>query len=809
MKNMDREKKTTKTLPDGKQRLVSLSKVASKRSMLFAFLIGIVLSFWLGLWISPILKFSIQQYRVGEYTTRAIRAPGDIVVLDEETTNKRIEDVAKSVFPVYDYDPDLHILNSKKVRDAFAQMQSLFKLPEIEDSEDESREELEAIPVIPKDVLAEAEARFTNTLGVSLSDKELKALESSRFGAEVEQTILKLLADIYSKAGLVWSTKSLEETLPEGNRQQGVVLRNVKTGEEKTVTNISSFLDIETASNNIDYVMLESSVAGELERTVSKIAKQLLRPNLSYNLSETEKRRDAAMKTVQKVVYRYAKNQLIIGEGQPITKETLNILGEIRRSQIGQKPLTTYLITSLGIYFVLIILYLSSKRVLAGFRPSLKDIAFVATMLGSVVFVSWVWSAVADSLGERFSIFEGGGNEALGYVMPVAAFAMLVGMIMPVGVAFVFSILAAMFSGIVLGGGLALSLTFLIGSIFGITDVRRAMTRSNLLKSGLLVGLIQGVTAILLSFIIGRYQQTEPGNFSLFGAGGVLGGILAGPVCVAVAPVVEFLFFYSTGVKLLELASLNHPLLKELIVKAPGTYQHSTMVASLAEAGAESIGANALLTKVAAMYHDVGKMGMPQYFIENFSDQSELHDRLMPNLSAKIIMSHVREGVELAKTFKLGQPVTDIVAQHHGTSLVRFFYHKAKEVTDTEKETVEEVEFRYAGPKPQTKEAAIVMMADVVEAATRTLKNPSYSRIKETVRELIQDIQKDGQLDECNLTFRQLSSIEDAFTRLLVATFHQRIEYPGVNGEKNGNNRQAKSDKAQENQSQKANKNSD
>lgn len=803
---MSKEKKTIKKLPEKKGHpLTALSDIISKRSTFFAFLIGLVLSFWLGLWISPILKFSIQQYRVGEYTTRAIRAPTDIVILDEEATNKRIEDAIKSVFPVYDYDPDLQSLNAKKVHDAFEQMRALFKLPEPEDYEDESPEEPESIPVIPKEVLAEAEARFLKVLGITLSDKELKALEESRFGVEIEQEILKLLADAYSKSGLVWSIKSLEETLPDGDREKGVVLRNVKTGEEKVITDLSAFIDIELASRNIDYAMLELSASGELEKAVANIAKQLLRPNLSYNLSETEKRREIAAKSVQKVVYRYAKNQLIIGEGQPITKETLNILSEIRRSQIGQKPLFTYLITSLGIYFILITLYLSSRRVLAGFRPSVKDIGFVATMLGSVAFASWVWSAVADSLSERFSIFEGAGNEALAYVMPVSAFAMLVGMIMPVGVAFVFSILAATFAGIVLGGGLAPALTFLIGSIFGITDVRNATTRSQLLKSGLLVGVIQGVVAILLSFIIGRYQHTEPaGNLSLFSAGGLLGGILAGPVCVATAPIVEFLFSYSTGVKLLELTSLNHPLLKELIVKAPGTYQHSTMVASLAEAGAESIGANALLAKVASMYHDVGKMSMPQYFIENFSDQSDLHERLMPNLSAKIIMSHVREGVELAKTFKLGQPISDIIAQHHGTSLVRFFYHKAKEVFDPQKERVEEIDFRYPGPKPQTKEAAIVMMADVVEAATRTLKNPSYARIQETVKELIQNIVQDGQLDECNITFKQLSSIEDAFTRLLVATFHQRVEYPEVNGEKNGNNRQAKANKVQEKQSQKA-----
>jgi len=771
---------------------------------LLAGLICLVLSFWLGLWISPILRGSVEQYRVGEYTTRAIRAPQDISIPDEETTNKRREEAALGVFPVYDYDPDVNVQIVKKIRNAFGEIRTLFKPPVVEGAEGEPTANEGVVPVVPREVMGDAEERFMETLGIELSDRELRALESENFSVAVEDAVIRLLNSVYSKPGLVWSLKSLEETLPEGDRPKGVILRGAKSGEEIKITNISAFLDMESAGKKIEEGADKFEFSSATKKVVVKIAKGLARPNLSYNLSETENRREKAVAAVQPVVFRFAKNQLIIGEGEPITDDVLKILTEIRRSQMGEQPWLTYLVISIGIYLILIIVYFSSRGVLGRFHPSLKDIGFLAATLAIVVFASWIWAAIADSLSERFDIFAGGAARALDYIMPVAASTMIVSMMMPVGAALVFSIFAAVFSGVVFGGSMALTLTFFIGSIFGITAAHRATTRGALIKTGLAVGVIQAVAAVLLGLIMGEYQELGGSEVALFGVGGFLGGILIGPICVALAPVVEFLFSYSTGIRLLELASLNHPLLKELVIHAPGTYHHSTMVASLAEGGAEAMGANALLAKVAALYHDVGKISMPHYFIENFRDQSNLHDRLLPQLSTKIIKAHVKEGVDLAKRYKLGQPVIDIIAQHHGTSIVRFFYERARELEDPLRMKVDEEGFRYSGPKPQTSEAAIVMMADVIEAATRTLRNPSYTRIKNAVRELIQGIMEDGQLDESGLTFRDISAISEAFTRLLVATFHQRIEYPGTDVDEGRDSEQAGTGEAAGEQPQEA-----
>jgi putative nucleotidyltransferase with HDIG domain len=231
----------------------------------------------------------------------------------------------------------------------------------------------------------------------------------------------------------------------------------------------------------------------------------------------------------------------------------------------------------------------------------------------------------------------------------------------------------------------------------------------------------------------------------------------------------------------LELANLNQPLFQRMIIEAPGTYHHSIIVASLVEAAADAIGANALLAKVSAYYHDIGKLAKPHYYIENQSGHDNRHDKLSPKMSSLIIISHVKEGYELATQAKLGKPIIDIIREHHGTSLVSYFYDKAKKNKDESIRSLTESDFRYPGPKPQTKEAGLVMLGDVIEASSRTLTNPTPARIRSLVRERIEKVYMDGQLDDCELTLRNLNTIADTFTRILTGIFHHRVDYPESN----------------------------
>jgi putative nucleotidyltransferase with HDIG domain len=259
---------------------------------------------------------------------------------------------------------------------------------------------------------------------------------------------------------------------------------------------------------------------------------------------------------------------------------------------------------------------------------------------------------------------------------------------------------------------------------------------------------------------------------------GGIGGILASVLLLGLAPIIESLFGYTTDIKLLELANMDTPLLKDLVLQAPGTYHHCIMVGNLVEAAAKSISANPLLARVSAFYHDIGKLKKPLYFIENAGRLDNKHDHISPTMSSLILISHVKDGVELARENRLGDRIAHIIQQHHGTSLTSFFYQKAKARENPEMESLNEEDFRYPGPKPQTKEAGIVMLADAVEAASRGLTDPAPARIQGLVQKIINQIFLDGQLEECELTLKDLHEIETSFSRILTAFFHQRIDYP-------------------------------
>jgi hypothetical protein len=304
--------------------------------------------------------------------------------------------------------------------------------------------------------------------------------------------------------------------------------------------------------------------------------------------------------------------------------------------------------------------------------------------------------------------------------------------------------------------------------------VNQVRQRTSLLYAGALTGLANVVLAVAMSLYAGSFLSFHT-LFSVLMA--FSGGILAAIIVAGVAPLIEVAFGYTTDIKLLELANLNHPLLKDLIVQAPGSYHHSIIVGSLVEAGAESIDCNPLLARVMAYYHDIGKIKKPSYFSENQRDGINRHDKLKPSLSASVLRAHVKDGAELARESRLGQPILDAIQQHHGTSLMKFFYQRAREQAESP-DLVKEEDFRYSGPKPQTREVALVMLADSVEAAAKSIADPSPARLQGLVQNMINRIFVDGQLDECDLTLQDLHRIARAFNRVLAGIYHHRPDYP-------------------------------
>jgi len=357
------------------------------------------------------------------------------------------------------------------------------------------------------------------------------------------------------------------------------------------------------------------------------------------------------------------------------------------------------------------------------------------------------------------------------YLIPLPAFAMIVRVLLNSEVAILFTVAASVLSAAAASGRWPALLFLLLSGTAAASRSGRIQDRYRMLLAGVYTAPICALGAIAL-------------ELAFQGAGGIwwaglfagINGLVAGPIALALLPVAEYAFGYASDIRLMELASTGHPLLQRLMLEAPGTFHHSVVVGTLAEAGATAIHANPLLCRVAALFHDVGKVGKPQYFSENQAGTVNVHDILSPGMSRVVILSHVKEGLKLAQEYRLGDRVAEIIAQHHGTSLLYCFLDKAQPLIQ-ERRASEET-FRYPGPRPRTREAAIIMLADTAEAAARSLKNPTQSELDETVARIVNRAYLDGQLNECDMTLRDLHAVGQAFIRVLSAVVHARVDYP-------------------------------
>ena len=365
------------------------------------------------------------------------------------------------------------------------------------------------------------------------------------------------------------------------------------------------------------------------------------------------------------------------------------------------------------------------------------------------------------------------------FCIPVASIAMLSMLLFNnLHISFVMSLASSAIVTIILGGDFAMMFTFFLGSNIGAYSVKDSRTRGQLISAGLFVSVINVACLVLVSstsffFVDQGFIQNK--LYPL-----IANGFISAFLVAATLNVFEFLFGELTNFSLLELSDFNQPLLKRMIMEAPGTYQHSLVVSNLAEAAADTIGKNSLLARVGAYYHDIGKMVKSEYFTENQLMGRNKHDNMEPSMSRLVILNHVKEGIELAKKHKLNQRIIDFIPQHHGTSLMYYFYQKSLEDSQ-DKETIKEEDYRYPGPKPQSWETAIVLLADSVEAATRSLDDPNPAKIEETVKKVINNKFIDGQFDECNLTLKEIDNISATFTRILSSMYHSRVKYPEKN----------------------------
>lgn len=553
----------------------------------------------------------------------------------------------------------------------------------------------------------------------------------------------------------------------DGVRQKArnAALLVTKRAMERSITDDTD--DLNRARQDI---RLDTGSAGILRDNtavrdaVGAIVAFALRPNQHFDARQTDRLRQQAQLSVVPQITRYAAGQTILRPGERVTQRHLDAFAALGLQNAHIDTTTVLVIVLLVILLVTLV-----GTYLRRFHRILYDDTSQLFLLAILTIISVIGLKIGSTLlGLPFS------GVHFGYLgmMCVASAGMVIALLLSPSVATLIVGLLSIASGLVLNNELRFTVITLGSSLVGIVAVARLRNRGDLVRSAFLLCSANAI----LNVLVGQLEGDLPQELLYGAVWGVVSGLFALVLFWLGVAVFEKPFGITTHLRLLELTDPATPILQEFRLRVPGTYAHSLMVANLAHAAAEAIGSDALLVRVAAYYHDLGKMNRPEFFIENQGNADNIHDRLSPSLSALILINHVKEGLEMAEGMGLPPRVREVIQQHHGTTLMKYFYHRA---SGGAQNATLEAQFRYPGPKPQTKEAAILMLADSVEAASRTLDKQTPARIAEFVARMVEDKRADGQLDECDLTMRDLRVIQELFVRTLCGTLHARIEYPG------------------------------
>ena len=702
------------------------------------------------------------------------KASRDFEVPDEGRTQQRRDEARARVRPVFDYDSLVESKVKRGIRDAFAQMQEVaaqhpVKLdPNRRSGTPLSKEEQELIAALREN------RRLFEASAVAPDDEDFEVLAQGHFNTELEQAVMTLIELAY-RGKVVASRDELARI-----DSNGITVRIVGgTTEYEMTTAQPGVLDLKEVSTELDRF---SSVPGNLlpesptpvRRAVLRLARKQVRANLTVNIAETEARRKAAFDAVKPVNLSIKKGQRIIGDGELVNEQHVLVTRSLR-AQTSELDLLQLQLGGAGIVALLLSgAWLFFTASLRQFRPSRRDVAFMGILGTGLLGGLHLWVLVADAVHEHYQSIP---VEALQYAFPVAAGAMLVRFVLSESSALFFAIIFSALAGVLLGNSLSFFLFALITSMVAADRIGRAKDRAGIFRAGFATGAVGFGLMVFIQLAAAKGLGVEvlwSGLFALMAASFLLPSLV-----LALTPLVEGIFGYASDLKLLELANLNHPALKELVLNAPGTYHHSIVMGSLVEAAAEAIGANPLLARSCAYYHDIGKGRNPAFFGENQKGENA-HDKLAPSMSAVIIKRHVTEGLEMAREYKLPRRVADAIPEHHGTRLVGYFFHKAQKELEGREDAkpIDEALFRYPGPKPQSRETALCMIADACEAASRSMPEPTTEKLRALVQKMINVIFSEGQLDECELTLKDLHLISSSFATTLEGIYHARPQYP-------------------------------
>jgi putative nucleotidyltransferase with HDIG domain len=702
------------------------------------YLLLLLTALFLTLLILPSPQFFSVNYREGDIATSDIRATQDYLIEDLLLTEKKRAEAEAAAPFVYVLSPNANLEIVRRIEEALAIARNRGK--------------------------GDGRTAAAQALGVEVNAEEYAALTRVQQPRAFQADLGRQLAPYY-RQHIVADRNGFA-----ADRRHGIVVVDPTTKQE-VAGDYTASIDLASVRRSIGGMHLSPGGDPGDAQLLKGIVLRMVSPNLAFDRDGTDDRKGEARASVRPVLFKMKRGEMIVRVGERISSEQAMKLEKIMKAKTLVPAMG-----AIGVFGLVLVFcyapYRFGRKNIRKFNPTNKDILLLCLLtVAHFALLRFVY-AVSTSLGGLFPSVD---TACYFYLFPFAASAIMVRIILNSEVALVYCAVCAPLTGLMLNNSLLVVIYALLGGIVGAHGVRQCKERGIIYTAGLKVSVVNVAAALCFQVYGDTFFSLQTVYCVVFA---FLGGIGNAIFASGTIPLIEAVFQYTTDVKLLELANLNSPLLRELMIRAPGTYHHSVLVGNLVEAGAEAINANPLLARVAAYYHDVGKLKKPQYFIENIRDAENRHDKLSPSMSALILISHMKEGVELAREYRLGLPIIEIIRQSHGTSLITFFYNKAKSLEAPGSPPVDERDFRYPGPKPQTREAGLVLLADCVEAASRTLVDPTPARIQGLVQKIINNIFIDGQLDECELTLKNLHEIAKSFNQILAGIYHHRIDYP-------------------------------
>lgn len=704
----------------------------------------------------------------GDIAARTVKAPFTFTYADHASYERERQRVRDASLPVYLHRADLVDERIEQVARAF----------------DAGREALVRFggsaekPMLTEELRLHVVQAFLEPIRIQLPEQDIVTLMDAGFSPTAEQ-LARQLIDVAMRDQVIIGAR---DQLPRDRRP--ILVIHLRNGEqtEEILPDFQGILVPEEARQRVSLGRLESNVAPSVDAdAAAALARALVTPTLQFEALETEERRETAANAIPLALQTIKRGQILFRAGEVVGGDDLEVYNALQEHQGDHDLAMELLAITLFLGLLFASLYHFASTWLTGFTTRVRDVATVGGLI--VLTTLFARVVVASSEGVAAAVGYEAEEQSVWFVVPLAGAATLVRLLLGVPWTMVFTVAASIVCGMVMEQ-LALPVAFfVISGVAAASAVEHTRERIAVVRAGAVVGVVNAV-AVLLIHLVQLY--VVEGELSLattmrpfwsmtFAFGG---GIASAFLVLGLVPVFESLGFV-TDYRLMELANLNHPLLRQLMLRAPGSYHHSVIVGTLAEAGCQAIGANALLAKVASYFHDIGKALKPQYFVENQQGGLNKHQALDPYTSAHVIISHVVDGGRMAREHALPQPILDNIYMHHGSGILQYFYAEAcRQAADPS--SIDPAAFRYPGPKPNTREAGVIMLADKVEAATRTLKVPDEHNIRQMIGRIVNSVVADGQFSECPLTFEEIHTIADTFATVLVGIYHQRIEYPST-----------------------------